>query len=88
MMAHGMMSINVRGDDPRSVYLKGHDWISGHLGEVTLEITIDDLIAMTQSMKPFAQSLIQCISQIFNDLRLEPINVDPRTLLEIKPRSI
>jgi len=88
MLVHGFMSINVRRDAPRSLYIKSHDWIAGQLGEVSMELTIEELIEMTQNLGPYVKSLLGCISHIFRELGLEPISVDPRTELELKVRMI
>lgn len=75
LLVHGMMSCNVDGKNPRMLFLKSHDWIDGELGEVTMWITIEELIQMTQEMGPWAKSFIAVTGRIFRELKLLPISV-------------
>jgi hypothetical protein len=88
MLVHGMMAVDVGGDDPRHLYFRGYSWLSGDLGETTIEMSVDDLIAMTQSIGPLTQDLTRSIAVMFNEIGLEPIMVDPRQNMPISNRAI
>jgi hypothetical protein len=88
MLAHAMMAVDVRGDDPRALYFRGHDWKDREFGQTDLELSIDELIAMTESMGPLTQDLTRYIATMFRDLGLEAVDVEPRVEFSATPRSI
>lgn len=85
-LVHGMMSWNPKKDNPRMLFLKTHDWMGKEAGEVTMWITIDDLIGMTQDIGPIAQGFTQLTARIFKELDLAPIEVGDRIDLPSTPR--
>ncbi len=88
ILVHGMMSCDPNKENPRMLLLKTHDRIGGDLGEVTMWLTIDDLIAMTQEMGPWVQAFILLVARIFRELDLRPISVGERQPLTTAPRAI
>lgn len=73
LLVHGMMSLDVRKDNPRMLFLKTHDRIAKNLGEITLWITIEELVELTQGMAPYVQTFTQLVAALFRHLDLQPI---------------
>lgn len=88
LLVHGMMSLNVLKNDPRMLYFKSHDWVDGEVGEVTLWLTIDELIEMTQGMGPLVQAFTRLVAQIFTEADLMPIQVADRKEMAIDYRKL
>lgn len=88
LLVHGMMSLDVLKNDPRMLYFKSHDWMEGAAGEVTLWLTVDELIEMTQGMGPLVQSLTRLVARIFREVEMMPIEVADRVELQIDYRQL
>jgi len=86
MLVHGMMSCGLGERGPRALYLKTHDRIDGELGEFTWDITIDELIAMTQDIGPIVQDFTRLVARIFRELELLPIETGERQALKTAAR--
>lgn len=87
VLAHSIMSHDVRKNDNRALYFKSHDWVGGTLGEVILEISIDELIIMTQDLGPISRDFPKLVAKIFREVDLQPIEVSNHQPLESEPRA-
>ncbi|RYF00397.1 MAG: hypothetical protein EOO77_34090 [Oxalobacteraceae bacterium] len=88
LLVHGMMSLGLRREEPRTLFFKTHDWIKGDLGEITMWITIDDLRGMTDEVGEHVRDFVRGVAELFEKLDLAPIAVSDLEALDTAARKI
>ena len=87
-LVHGMMSLDPLDRNPRELFIKTHDRIDGDVGEVTVWITIEELIAMTHDVGAFVSSFLELAQRIFRELGMTPVSVADREPLATASRTL
>lgn len=88
VLVHGIMRLNPNGDQPRLLSLKSHAFIDGEVGEITVDMTIDDLINTTQELGAWVLAWTRFVDRVFLELGLAPVAVADRVELSVTGRHI